>query len=133
MVVNTNPRIVLDGILSLAGTAALLKIYTSPMPSAGATPTGTLLTTVTMNNPLGVTAGSDASYTLTISPPDSATAVGTGTAAWARLTDSSGSWIMDLDITLTTANPQGAITMYNTNIYTGGSVTLSSAILTSTA
>lgn len=113
----------------MAGNAAVLRLYTSPVPAPGASiGSADLLCEITLGNPLGAIT-SDASYyilTLADSTPDSY-ADADGVAAWARITSSDGDWIGDFDVTAT--GNGGAITIKSTSVYAGGTVTLMSGVI----
>ena len=98
-------------------------VYTSPMPAdttVGIT-TQTLLGTCTLQNPCGVSA----SGTLTFNAitQDSA-ADNSGTAFWARRTDSAGTVVSDHDITVVGGG--GALQMVSTTIVAGGPIAFTS-------
>lgn len=74
--------------------AATLEIRTGSQPAdADTAASGTLLVTLTLNDPAGTQSGGV--ITIDVSPAISATAGATGTAGWARLKDSSGATILD--------------------------------------
>jgi hypothetical protein len=132
MIVNVAPEAnayYLNGIVTLAGTGALLKFYTTPMPSTGGDPVGDAvqLGVVTCGDPLGTVAGvSPSVLTLSSISPDLVTDAD-GVAAWARLTTSGGDFIADFDVTLDSVSPPdtGAITLPDTQCYAGGVLSIS--------
>jgi hypothetical protein len=99
--------------------AGLIRIYTTPMPATPETAitTQTLLGTLTFSDPCGtVTSG-----TLTMSAvTQDAAADATGTAVWARILNSSGTAIFDVDVTNTGGG--GTMQMNTTNIVVGGPI-----------
>lgn len=108
---------------SAAGT---IKIYAGTMPTltSDAITSQTLLGTLTFSDPCGtVSAGS---LTMSAITQDSS-ADATGTASFARIADSSGTVIMDIDITSTGGG--GALQMNTTNIVVGGPISISSFVL----
>ena len=122
----------LDKIVTLTGANGKLNVYTSPMPAVGGDSIGaaTLLGTVTLASTLGTVAWNSgaSAYQLTFntSTPD-LIADADGNAYWARITTSGGTWIADLDITATGGG--GYITMPSVAVYAGGTITLSSAVI----
>jgi hypothetical protein len=122
----------LEKIVSMTGSGGKFTLYTSPMPSTGGGAVGaaTQLGQVTLASTLGTVTWNSGTnkYDLTFnaSTPDMVTDAD-GTAAWARITSSGGTWIADFDVTATGGG--GAIIMPNTTIYSGGTLTLSSAVL----
>lgn len=111
-----------------AGTgAATIKIYTGTKPAGpdAAITTQTLLGTLTCSDP----AGSVASRALTFGAitQDSA-ADATGTATWARLADSEGVAVIDIDVTTTGGG--GFLQLNTTSIVIGGPILISSFVIT---
>ncbi len=104
-----------------------IKFYNAPMPaltSDGIT-TQTLLGTCACADPAGVEAGG----TLTFSAIDNdVSADATGTAAWVRIADSTGTAVVDLDVTVTGGG--GYIQMASTSITAGGPIAFSSFTIT---
>lgn len=73
-----------DNIASIIGYATL-KVYTGTQPATGDTAaTGTLLVEITLQ---GFNAAASGQVTLSTASPVQGTAVASGTAGWARLTD----------------------------------------------
>ena len=107
--------------------AATIKIYTGTKPAGPGTAitTQVLLGTLTCSDP----AGSVASGTLTFGTitQDSA-ADATGTATWARIADSAGTAVIDIDITTTGGGGFGQ--MNTTSIVVGGPITAPSVVIT---
>lgn len=108
---------------SAAGT---IKIYAGTMPTltSDAITSQTLLGTLTFSDPCGTVSGG--SLTMSAITQDSS-ADATGTASFARIADSSGTVIMDIDITSTGGG--GALQMNTTNIVVGGPISISSFVL----
>lgn len=104
-----------------------IKFYNAPMPaltSDGIT-TQTLLGTCACADPAGAEAGG----TLTFSAIDNdVSADATGTAAWVRIADSTGTVVMDLDVTVTGGG--GYVQMASTSITAGGPIAFSSFTIT---
>lgn len=74
--------------------AATLEIRTGSQPAdADTAASGTLLVTLTLNDPAGTQSGGV--VTIDVSPAISASAVATGTAGWGRLKDSTGATVLD--------------------------------------
>lgn len=74
--------------------AATLEIRSGSQPAdADTTASGTLLVTLTLNDPAGTQSGGV--ITIDVSPAISAAAAATGTAGWARLKDSAGATVLD--------------------------------------
>ena len=107
--------------------AATIKIYTGTKPAGPDTAitTQTLLGTLTCSDP----AGSVTSGTLTFgSITQDSSADATGTATWARLADSSGTAVVDIDVTATGGG--GFLQMNTTSIVIGGPILISSFTIT---
>lgn len=86
----------LNQITSVAGGAALLQFWTGPRPSTGGATTGlTKLAELTCNATFAATTSS---AVLTLNAITSSSALATGTAAWARITTSGGTFVMDMDV-----------------------------------
>lgn len=111
-----------------AGSAGgTIKIYSGARPATGAALSGnTLLSTLTMPKP---SAPSPSGGVLTFnSIPADTNAAATGTAAWARIADSNGNFVMDLSVTATGGG--GDIQINNTSITAGQTVAVNSATIT---
>ena len=119
-----------DRVVTLAGNAAKLTVYTSPMPSTGGGAVGSATQLGQVANPIGtVVWNSDTNtyqLTLNASTPDTHTAAD-GNAAWLRITDGSGTYVLDADISAT--NGGGASTMGNTSIYQNGTLSTGSFLI----
>ena len=112
-----------DAIDAGAGPG-VLSIYTGPQPDPGAAvTTQTLLAALACADPCGTVAGS----TLTLTINDDQAADDTGTAVWARITDSDGNWVADMDVG---NEASGAALKLNTvQIVAGGTVRITSATI----
>ena len=96
-----------------------IKFYTGAMPTltTDAVTTQTLLGTLTCSDPCGSTA----SKTLTFGAiTQDSSADATGTAAWARIADSLGVVVADVDVSTTGGG--GVIQLNTTNIVAGGPI-----------
>lgn len=108
--------------------AGTIKIYTSPMPTlpSDAITTQTLLGTLTFSDPSGATPSGGVFTASAITQDSSADA--TGTAAWARIADSAGVVVMDMDVTVTGGG--GAMQMNTTSIVVGGPILITAMTVT---
>ncbi len=106
------------------GAGGTIKIYTGAMP---ATPqdaaTGTLLATSTFPKP---SFGAAATGVITANSIPQVNAMATGTAGYARIADSDGNAIMDVDVGTSGAT----INLNTTSIVSGGPVLITSATIT---
>ena len=108
-------------------SAGTIKIYngTQPTAPADAVTTQTLLGTLTFSDPCGTTA----SGTLTMSAITQDTAAdATGTATWARIADSTGATVCDVDVTTTGGG--GTLQFNTTNFVIGGPILISAFTIT---
>lgn len=107
--------------------AGTIKIYTGTQPTsaADAITSQTLLGTLTFSDPCGTSA----SGTLTMSAitQDSA-ADATGTATWARIADSTGATVCDVDVTATGGG--GTLQFNTTSFVIGGPILISAFTIT---
>ena len=100
-----------------------LNFYNGSKPTTGGAVT-TLLGTVTCSDPCAPSASSGV---LTFSAfTDDANADATGTATWARFTDSTGAFVCDVTVGLSGAD----IIMSSVSIVAGGTIKVSSGMLT---
>jgi hypothetical protein len=98
-----------------AGTA---EIRTGSQPATPATTaTGTLLATVTLQDPAF---GSPSAGVATLADPASVNGVADGTAGWVRFKDSTGAAVFDGEVTLTAGS--GVLRLSSLNITNGGAV-----------
>lgn len=122
-----NPKIKVLGLIALAGSNALINIYTSPQPTAGGAATGTLLGTLTTDTVLGVVTDGGANWVLTFNPIASdSLADASGDAAWARIISATGDWCLDMDIGISGT----ALIIDSITIYQGGIINITSGIIT---
>lgn len=106
----------------------LVRIYTGSQPaSANDAATGTLLVTITLNDP-AFGAASTGVATLDVDPALSATAVDTGTAGWFRMLDSSAATVLDGSVTATGGG--GDLTLASTSVASGATVSITSGTVT---
>ncbi len=122
---NTETRNLIVEAITGAMGAATLRVYTGTQPaSAGTAPSGTLLVEIPLQ---GFNAAASGSATLYTASPVQGTAVASGTAGWARLTD--GSRNIDGSVGTT-----GTDFIINTaNVVNGGTVTLTNCTITQPA
>lgn len=107
--------------------AGTIKVYngTQPTTANDAITSQTLLATLTFSDPCGTTS----SGTLTMSAiTQDSSADATGTATWARIADSTGATVFDVDVTVTGAG--GSLQFNTTNFVIGGPVLISSFTVT---
>lgn len=112
---------------NLGGRKGKIRIYSGKRPQVGQLITDqVLLAELFFSYPSAAAAESS---TLTFSPIDPDTnANATGTATWARILDVSDNNIYDCSVT--TLDKDGDIKLASTNIVSGGTVSISNAILT---
>ena len=111
----------LDEITNAAGASALIKLYTGTQPSGGGTVT-TLLGTLTCSSTFAG-AASAGQLTLNSVTQDSASDA-TGTATWFRLQTSGGTFVMDGDVSTSTAGT-GDLQLDDIAIILNGTISLS--------
>jgi hypothetical protein len=122
----------LDGLktaIDAGAGAGLIKIYTGTQPAnADAALSGnTLLGTLTFTDPSAPAASGGVLTFSTITQDTAADA--TGTATWARITDSTGATVFDCDVGTSGAT----INLNTTSIVTGGPIQISSFTITDSA
>ncbi len=122
---NTETRnMIVEGITG-AMAYATLRIYTGSQPATGGTAaTGTLLVEITLQ---GFNAAATGVATLYTGSPIQGTAVASGTAGWARLTDG----VHNIDGTVGTTGTDFVIN--TTSVVSGGTVTLTNCTITQPA
>ncbi|AFR18495.1 hypothetical protein ISG18_12830 [Burkholderia pseudomallei] len=114
----------LDAITTQAGASALLNIYSGTRPATGGALSGnTLLAQLTCN---ATFAPASSGGVLTLNSIANATAAATGTAVWARLTTSGGTFIADFSV----GTSGTEIIIGTTSITSGATVSVSSATIT---
>lgn len=96
-----------------------IEVYTGSQPATADTAaTGTLLVTVTLNDPAYGSSSSGVA-TLDVTPEPSATAVAAGTPGWYRVKDSTGATVRDGSI-----SGMPAVSVGDTVLVTGGTLTM---------
>lgn len=114
----------LDAITTQAGASALLNIYSGTRPATGGALSGnTLLAQLTCN---ATFAPASSGGVLTLNSIANATAAATGTAVWARLTTSGGTFVADFSV----GTSGTEILIGTTSITSGATVSVSSATIT---
>ena len=116
----------LDAITAAIDTGAgagVVQIYDGSRPASGGTAT-TLLGTVTCSDPAAPAASGGVLTFSTFTEDSSADA--TGTATWARIEDSTGAWVMDMDV----GTSGTELVMNTTSITAGGPIRIDSGSLT---
>lgn len=113
--------------------AGVIRIYTGTQPAGpGSAATGTLLASLTLNDPAFGAAVSGVA-TLDVDPALTATAVADGTAGWFRLLDSTeaaGSGLGIVDGAVTATGGGGQLTLATTTVTTGLQVAVTSGTIT---
>lgn len=122
------PSILLNAVRDAIDAGAgpgTLSIYTEPQPDPGGEiTTQTLLAVLNFNEPSGTVSGN----ALTLSINDDEAADETGLAAWARIKDSEGNWVADMDCGNQASS--AALKLNTVQIVAGGTVRISSAVIT---
>ena len=115
-----------NAIVTAIGSGALLNIYTGAQPATPDTAaTGTLLVTLPLSSTPATTAlGANAVVTFNAITQENANA--TGTAGWARIANSGGAGIIDLDV----GTSGTSVILNTTSIVSGGPVQVTSATIT---
>jgi hypothetical protein len=117
----------LDQITTFAGASALLRIYSGTKPSTGGAAT-TLLAQLTCNSTFAPGASGGV---LTLNAISSAlSAAATGLATWFRIVKADGTTQVLDGVVSTVAAGTGDLRLDDTNIVLGGTVAISSAVLT---
>ena len=93
----------LDEITALAGTSAVLTIYSGTQPSGGGGTATTALAQLVCNASAFAPAAAAGILTLN-AISDETSNLATGTATWFRIVSSAAVWIMDGDVTVTGGN-----------------------------
>ena len=107
--------------IDAGATGGLIKIYTGTIPS---TPNTAITSQILLGTlTFATTSGSIASQVFTAAAITSDTSAdATGTATWARITDSDGNPVMDCDVSTTTGT--GAVKLNTTSIIQDGPIAL---------
>lgn len=113
--------------LNAGSTGATCKLYTGTKPVSPETAitTQTILGTLTCSKPAGTVASKALTFD-TIFQDTSAD--NTGTATWARFADSTGTAVVDVDVS--TIGGAGFLQMNTTSIVAGGPISISSCVIT---
>jgi hypothetical protein len=111
-------------INTAAGASAIITLYTGTRPATGGTVT-TALGTVTGNSG-GF--GTVSNGVLTASAITNGTATATGTATWARLTSSGGTFVADMDVSVT--GGAGDLQLGTVSIVANAILSVTSCVLT---
>lgn len=117
----------INDLLNAGSGPATIKLYTGTKPAGPGTAitSQVLLGTLTCSDP----AGSVAARALTFGTVTAdSSADNAGTATWARIADSNGVAIVDIDVTLTGGGGFGQ--MNTTSIAVGGPITAPSVVIT---
>lgn len=116
----------LKDAIDAGGSFGTCKIYTGAMPAqtTDAVTTQVLLGTLTFPDPCGtISAGSLTMGSIT----QDSSADATGIAAWARIADSTGLVVKDINVSVT--GGAGAMQMNTTNIVINGPILISSFVV----
>ena len=113
------------GLIDAGSGPGVMEIRTGTKPGVGAAATGTLLATVTFGDPAYAAPSSGAA---SVNDPAGVTAVGTGTAGWCRVKDSTGATVKDGVVTATGGG--GDVTLASTSISTGQTVDITGGSIT---
>lgn len=106
--------------------AGTIKLYTGTRPATGGAITSqTLLGTLTFSDPCGTVSGGVLTFS-TVTGDSSADA--DGTAAWARIADSTGTFVADVGVGVSGSGME--VIMNTTAIVAGGSIDITSAQIT---
>ena len=115
--------------LAALTNSGLIRIYSGLQPANANTPvsgTNTLLVTLTFENPAW---GAPAGGVLTAHPITPGTAIGNGTATFARIVESNGTTVvMDYTVGLASAVPTPELIISTTSIIAGAVVSTSSPL-----
>lgn len=122
----------LQALFDAGSTGATIKFYTGSMPTGTLPQTGAetgitsqvLLGTCTLPKPAGTQTPSGSLTAGTIVGDSAADA--TGTATWARIADSTGTTVVDVDVTVVGGG--GVIQMVTTSIVVGGPIAFTSLV-----
>jgi hypothetical protein len=116
----------LNGVIAfLAGGAenARANLYDGVRPTLGGAPTGNLLVSIVLMEPVGTVANG----LLTLTPTDEVMIGNTGQATWARIVNGNGALAWDCDVS--DLNGSGELRLPSTTLYAGGYTRLVSGIL----
>lgn len=115
--------------LQTGSGTAVVQIYNGARPASGATPAGTMLASIPLDNGIGtIDAGA-----LVLTVPAEGLIVSSGIAAWARIRKRDGGYAMDCDVGQVdshgTVITPGDLLLDQTTLYEGGVVRLMSGVL----
>jgi hypothetical protein len=114
----------LDEVSALAGSSALLRIYSGTRPATGAAPGGTLLAELTCGSPFAPAASGGV---LTANSITTNQAAASGTASWFRVVASNGTThVVDGDVGTSGSD----LNLSSTSIVEGGDVSVTSLTIT---
>jgi hypothetical protein len=113
-----------QGLITYAGSAAIIKIYDGTQPSNANTAITSQVLLVSL--PITGSFGTDSNGTITLSSVTNGTAVATGTASWFRITKSDGTTVvMDGSVGTSSAD----MILNNTTIVTSQTISISSGTI----
>ena len=109
----------------LAGGAenARAEIYDGVRPALGGTPTGNLLASIVLMEPLGTVSNG----LLSVAPTNEVMIGNTGQATWARIVNGNGALAWDCDVS--DLNGTGELRLPSTTLYAGGYTRIVSGLL----
>lgn len=113
-----------QGLITYAGSAAIIHIYSGTQPANANTAISTQTLLVALN--VSGSFGTDSNGTITLSSVTSATAVATGTASFFRITKSDNSTVV-MDGSVGTSGTD--MILDNTSIATGQTVSITSGTI----
>lgn len=120
----------LQNAIDAGATGGTIKLYTGAIPATPATAIGSQVLLGTLTFPAGMcdAPGSNTGGVLTAGAiVQDSDADSSGIATWARIADSTGNTVMDVDVTTTTGS--GAIKLNTTNIVAGGPISMASFVV----
>ncbi|SCK61175.1 hypothetical protein VAR608DRAFT_6992 [Variovorax sp. HW608] len=109
--------------LAIGTTNASVRIYDGARPALGGTPTGNLLSTILLVEPIGEVADG----LLTVTPTGEALIETSGQATWARIVNGDGALAWDCDVS--DQNGTGELRLPSTTLYAGGYTRIVSGLL----
>ena len=102
---------------------ATIKIYAGTRPAIGGAPSGDLLVSIPLVEPVGAVSGG----VLTITSPPEEMVTTSGAATWARVAN--GDDVVAFDCDVSDEAGSGEITMQTTTLYAGGFARIVSGVL----
>lgn len=116
---------VLVNAIDVGTPVSTLTLYTAPQPAKGAAiSTQTVLAVLDFGNPSGTVSNGVITFTLNNDPIADAD----GLIAWGRVKDGDGGFVMDMSATDNAGS--GPIKLNSLQVYAGGQVQVTSAVLT---